>query len=292
MLSALTACALAANDGRHVLLSRDSAPDGWIVGDRAAPGAPVQFSVALEQQNLGELAATLEAVSDPDSSSYGKYLTSDEITALVAVPGSAAAVMEALGAVDVCEDLGDSLVCQTDAQHAEQMFNTSLFVFEDQSSSNKVIRTMGDMSIPTSIASQVEFVTGINTFYPRKKSRPVSVPAEGETGSLLTTPDTLRHLYNISSSASGKGAIIAVAEFEYQPILAPDTALFAKETGLAISVVKTVNPYPSSTDPAGTEGTLDAQYAGAAAVGADMWVWNQQGWMFEFSQVGTSIHSA
>ena len=79
-------------------------------------------------------------------------------------------------------------------------------------------------------------------------------------------------------------ATLSVVQFNLEPVVANDTAAFAKNVGLPVSVAHTVNPVNGTGD-AGTEGTLDAQYAGAMGTGNSLWVWNTKGgWVWEFCQ--------
>src|SRR5690242_16169746 len=58
-------------------------PDGWLRLERAPRETDIKLTVALKQRNLNVLDSIFWNVSNPKSSSYGKYLKVDDITAIV-----------------------------------------------------------------------------------------------------------------------------------------------------------------------------------------------------------------
>jgi hypothetical protein len=222
--------------------------------------------------------------SDPDSPRYGEYLSAKETQELTAVPGLSKRIVSLLELESFCQSLGDSLLCAAPISKITACFHTSFHVFRHESG-KQTIRQVGEMSVLSQAAESISFVTGLSTFFSLSRGRTVNEKGQG-AGKPIITPNTLRELYNVSESelpANTPSTIVAVAEFDFQPVLPNDTSLFASSTNLDVSVVHTVNPY-SEVAPAGGEGTLDAQYAGALAQGTSLWVWNQEHWIFEFSQ--------
>lgn len=59
-------------------------PSGWTATSAANEASLVTFTVALTQQNIGQLESKLLAVSTPESPSYGQYLSDDEIDTIFA----------------------------------------------------------------------------------------------------------------------------------------------------------------------------------------------------------------
>ncbi|KFP47338.1 Tripeptidyl-peptidase 1, partial [Cathartes aura] len=60
-----------------------SVPPGWTHTGRVNPGHEVQLTFALRQQGMGRLAQLVDAVSDPHSPRYGKYLSLEQVRDLV-----------------------------------------------------------------------------------------------------------------------------------------------------------------------------------------------------------------
>ncbi|XP_067401007.1 tripeptidyl-peptidase 1-like [Emydura macquarii macquarii] len=58
-------------------------PAGWSHVGRVAPLDELVLTFALKQQNVEHLAKLVGRVSDPDSPQYGKYLSLEELGALV-----------------------------------------------------------------------------------------------------------------------------------------------------------------------------------------------------------------
>ncbi|KFQ29592.1 Tripeptidyl-peptidase 1, partial [Merops nubicus] len=60
-----------------------SVPPGWTHAGRVSPGHDVQLTFALRQRGVGHLAQLVEAISDPRSPQYGRYLPLEQLRDLV-----------------------------------------------------------------------------------------------------------------------------------------------------------------------------------------------------------------
>lgn len=58
-------------------------PPGWVSLGRVDPEEELSLTFALKQQNLDRLSELVQAVSDPSSPRYGKYLTLEDVAELV-----------------------------------------------------------------------------------------------------------------------------------------------------------------------------------------------------------------
>ncbi|KAF6334558.1 tripeptidyl peptidase 1 [Rhinolophus ferrumequinum] len=58
-------------------------PPGWLSLGRVDPEEELSLTFALRQQNLEKLSELVQAVSDPSSPRYGKYLTLEDVAELV-----------------------------------------------------------------------------------------------------------------------------------------------------------------------------------------------------------------
>nr|XP_054379954.1 tripeptidyl-peptidase 1 isoform X1 [Pongo abelii] len=62
---------------------RRTLPPGWVSLGRADPEEELSLTFALRQQNVERLSELVQAVSDPSSPQYGKYLTLENVADLV-----------------------------------------------------------------------------------------------------------------------------------------------------------------------------------------------------------------
>jgi subtilase family serine protease len=153
-LAALLAVATA--QSRSYLSLETQVPKGWVVSGVPAASEKVPFMVAMKQENLGQLNALFEAVTDPSNLQYGEYLTNTQVRNMVATkPAKAAAVIAALAPAE-CVNLGDALRCSASAAQIETIFETRLRLVKHSSSGLALIRQIGNFSIPAHIAADVE----------------------------------------------------------------------------------------------------------------------------------------
>eukprot|EP00729_Bicosta_minor_P021514 gene21514-16434_t len=182
----------------------------WLETDDAVKGDHrVTFTVAMHPApgSQEKVARLLDDVSNPDSVSYGQYLSPEELRALTATPVETVnRVLQAFAGAD-CNNLGGSaLLCTANAAVAEQLLDTKLARFQHSRTGDvaiKVATTTGlGVRVPASIASEVVFVSGINQLIePRSRTTSDAADAVGGKGSLsdpITVPETIRKLYNVT----------------------------------------------------------------------------------------------
>jgi tripeptidyl-peptidase-1 len=271
-----------------VLHDRLFVPQGWSQVARANAHHPVVFTVALRQQNLQLLEERFWQVADPKSDQWQQFLDREDIDAMIApLSQHVDAVMHWLGGLRGARLLpaGDHIKVRTSAEEVEQLFQTEVFLFS-HNNGHLVARTMGEHSVPNSVAQAIDFVSGLTEFpMPRSPSSKVPQPNSTSTQNSVTTlvsPQTLFAMYDVPAAAVAQVSQ-GVAEFQGdRSYNKQDLATFFDQTNLAAQTVQhIVGPY-DGTDPDG-EATLDVQYIMGVGQGAENWYWTSNGWMYDWA---------
>lgn len=265
-------------------------PAGWTRARRAAPDARVRLSVALRTPEEGRaaLTAALYAVSDPASPSYGRHLSKAAVDALTAPTVESVAAVEAwlaaLGADGVAWGpsrewaSGDVAVAALEAA-----LDTTYHVYVTQSG-HSVIRSLADYALPAAVAAAVDFVGPTSRFPPAAmvprlhtafatttglRGGAAAAAVERRLQADGTTPDSLRALYGVGTTAVKNASTAQVATGYLGEYASPaDLATFLKAfypaaEGAALTVVG-----PNDAKNPGLEASLDVQYIVAMAAGA------------------------
>jgi len=267
---------------RHLLTLETRPPAGWTIVGRPAPQTVVPFMVAMKQQNLEKLNALFEAVTDPSNLEYGEYKTNAELLTLVApAPSTVKRVQQSLLPLQ-CVNMGDALKCTGSVAEIESVFQTNLRVVRHAVSGLSLIRQIGNFSVPTLIATDVEFVSPLSHFAApsRRKTHNPSPNAN-----LYVVPETITRMYNLSLTGDARSSQ-GVVEFGAANWNYTDTDLneFAKETATNIQFTQFFGPPSPPGLDVSVEATLDVQYVAAIGQGNTNWYWKEQQWMFDFVQ--------
>lgn len=155
---------------------------GWRKRDPVEIGKTLEISFALKQQNVEQFEELFWRVSDPDSSCYGDYLTTDQITAMIAPrQESIDAVASWLSAHGVsisteCRLVAnrDYLNCNMTSGTAEKLLQgAKFFYFEHHNHPSdtgrvkrekKVIRAINHYHIHHCVSDHLDFVVGVHRF--------------------------------------------------------------------------------------------------------------------------------
>lgn len=280
VLAVAAVSALPLNGARHVLNFETTVPADWSVVGPAAKSAIIPFYVALTQENVNILSDIFESVSNPQSLQYGEYMSRSDILKLVApTPARANRVSEYLSNMK-CENMGDALRCEASVAAIETAFETSLMVVTHTPSGLHLIRQIGNLSIPVSLAADVQFLSPLSQFAAPHR-RPRASPSNAD---FFIVPETLTRMYNISENGDVRSTQ-GVAEFgEGQWNFSfTDLQEFAQLTNKVIAFTKFTGPAGSPDDPMSLEATLDVQYIGAIGQGNTNWYWKETTWMFDFT---------
>nr|BAK03025.1 predicted protein [Hordeum vulgare subsp. vulgare] len=158
-------------------------PDWHKVDISPDPEHIVKIGVALRQQNVDLLTETALSVSDPDSPSYGKYLSMDEITEIVsATPTTIKAVTNWLLdnkaiSIDLVNNR-DFIFAALPLSSLESMVNVKMHHFENIHDGRVITRSSQTYSIPSYLSEHIDLITGISSFpmESRRKSHKPSPP--------------------------------------------------------------------------------------------------------------------
>ena len=144
-------------------------PADWSVVSSARSSERVSFFLALPQRNLAQLDRLFWALSDPDSEQYGEFMTTEQIQSLVSPPWAERQeliqwLVEQGVERDQVLDYGDSLEVNAPVRVASALFDATFHLFEHSKSGRRLVRAMGDVSMPEALSARVEMVYGLTGF--------------------------------------------------------------------------------------------------------------------------------
>ncbi|EDQ89292.1 uncharacterized protein MONBRDRAFT_32487 [Monosiga brevicollis MX1] len=273
-LAVLLAVAVASSAAASVRVAAPTYPCFWKSGYAVDSQQEIRFTFALKQRNLDQLAEIALAVSDPTSSKYGQYLTTEQIADLTAPrPEHMAAVIQWLEANKVAFSVrlhNVEVIC-TVAQ-AEALLDTTFALAKSEKYGQSKIHA-GAYTLPAEIADAVETVFGLHglPIPPRESVRSV-----GDV--VAVTPAVIAQSYNVSGATVNRNGsnIQAVAEFQAQYMNKNDLVSFFKaevpkaQTG-DDQVAKFVgSPYVEGSS---VEAALDIQFIMGVADGVATQFW-------------------
>jgi kumamolisin len=186
-------------------------------GDVAA-GKRISVAISLTPRDGKALDAFVARVSDPHSASYGHYLTKGQFAARF---GRTDAEVEQLrhylrsqGVTVGKVHSGNLLVdASGTAAQLEKAFGTKLSTWKDATSGRSFYANDTAPTLPSSIASIVSDVAGLNNRLQLHRQAPSTVrPHNGPGGGY--TPAQLKGGYNVSGTYTGSGQKIALLEFD------------------------------------------------------------------------------
>jgi len=301
-----------------IITRRTGVPEnsGWRVIGRALPAQKVKFTIALEQRNLYELERRFWANSNPESPSFAKHMTREEVTALVAPPvevqnkvikwiKEAASSMDPSHLIEIKNEQDAILVTST-AFFAENLFNTKMHVFVNERDQNAVVKHFGDLSVPTDLVPHISLVTGITELPVIAKPVAKEVKeVKRQTGNnQCNNPYTIKNLYNIPQDLYVTDNRSQLSIYAYPSLDSPDgfgiasLAYYQHALGHPNSPLTCIlgndaeNYSPQDDD---TEANLDVEMSTGIApnVFACFYIMEGgNGWMYEFTREIFSIPNA
>jgi kumamolisin len=272
----------------------------------APPGETVTVSVLLNPTNPQALREAARAVSDPESSGYGGFLTSNDLRKLVA-PGyqdlDAVLAWLADAGLTVEETTGARMVVKARgtmeqvARAFDVPFGTYAFPRAVVPTGRRCFACERNPSIPAALAPVVRGVAGLNDLPAARRRPPLLAPkrsrvprrgrddTRGPGGGF--TPVTIRKAYDVTQ-AGGGGERVAILEFG-GGFSADDFDTFCTNYSLPggavheVSVSDAANDYLGKTRDADVEVALDMDWVRASAPEAEIdmyWVPNRDtGWV-------------
>uniref|UniRef100_A0A6Q2YSX8 Tripeptidyl-peptidase 1 n=1 Tax=Esox lucius TaxID=8010 RepID=A0A6Q2YSX8_ESOLU len=251
------------------------------------PTEEIELTFALRQQNLDRLEDLLLLVSDPSSPQYGKYLTLEEVTALVRPSQLTQKVVRQWlqsNGVSNCQTVltQDFLQCSMTAQVAEAVLPGSEFhryVSDDHS----LVRSSSLYQVDGDVLQHIDFVGGVHRFPPKGQDlNEVLTKRRSEAKFHLgVTPAALRARYNLTATdvGSAQNNSQAVAQFLeqfYHPAdLAEFMAMFGQGFQHRSDVDRVVGTQGGGK--AGLEASLDIEYIMSTGANISTWVFSNAG---------------
>jgi len=254
----------------------NASTSSWRMEGKALPEQGVRFTVALrvEEDNRAALETIFWAVSDPDSPSYGRHLSVDDITEVLAVPAerveAVSSYFRMLGAEVELSPNRDMMEVITTVQVAEAALQTQLYNFRHQDFPDaQILRAAGHYYLPLELSDHVALVGDLLQF-PRLRdgasnSNGVGAwPNDCSTGACkgLVTPGVLATRYKIPTTDGSANNSMAVAEFQGQHYQPKDLEKFGSSCHRDVEVARDVG---KNTPSAGVESELDIEYIKAVA---------------------------
>uniref|UniRef100_A0A8D0UDW9 Tripeptidyl peptidase 1 n=1 Tax=Sus scrofa TaxID=9823 RepID=A0A8D0UDW9_PIG len=265
-------------------------PPGWVSLGRADPEEELSLTFALRQQNVDRLSELVQAVSDPGSPRYGKYLALEDVADLVRPSQLTLHMVQkwllAAGARN-CHSVTtqDFLTCWLSVRQAELLLSGAEFHrYVGGPAETHAVRSPHPYRLPKALASHVDFVGGLHRFPPTSTLRQRPEPqVTGTLGLHLgVTPSVIRKRYNLTAQDVGSGATNnsqACAQFLEQYFHASDLAEFMRLFGGSFvhqaAVARVVGQQGRGR--AGIEASLDVEYLMSAGANISTWVYSSPG---------------
>jgi subtilase family serine protease len=280
--------------------------------DRGAVNAKsaVTTRIYLAGRNPAGLAAYASAVSDPSSSSYGRFLSAKQVQARYGATAAQRSLIKSWAAsshLKVTGSTDEYIAVSGSASAVGKAFHTALHNYSTSQGTAQAPDSA--VSLPTSLRSAVLTISGLSTDISQNK--PTSVPQtsipigskpvcsayfDQDTATGLPAvpssslpysqcpfiPSQLRQAYGVTSTGlTGKGATIAVVDAYGSSTMLSDANRYATDTGdqpfAAGQYTEDVTPADWTTEhkcggPAGwaPEESLDVEMAHGLAPSADV----------------------
>ncbi|XP_054254723.1 tripeptidyl-peptidase 1 [Indicator indicator] len=266
-------------------------PPGWSHVGAVSPGQDLQLTFALRQRGLGRLAQLIDAISDPHSPQYGKFLTLEQLRDLVQPsPGTLLAVLKWLQGhgVERCHSVTtlDFLDCHMPASTAERLLPGARFQRYVKGQLTAV-RSPVPYTVPKELAPHLDFVGGLHRF-PAERKEVARAWAGQDAGQrhqgsfhLGVTPAVLRQRYNLSATDVGQlpnnsqACAQFLEQYFHQADLAEFMQLFGRGFAHRTQVDRVVGH--QGRGKAGLEASLDVEYIMSTGANISTWVFSNAG---------------
>lgn len=245
------------------------------------PTSVLNLIVALKLRNTLQLHAFLHALTDPTSSAYQRFLTTQQFTAMYGpTQNDVAAVVGYLkdqGLRIIGVSRNNQLIHVT-AQSGVVERALGVQINDYVYHGRNVYGTQDNPQFPSDIANVVESVLGLSNIaqlHPMLVKASTVAPLSGKTPSGYS-PLQIATAYNwpdITNTANGSGVIIANATADSPNLSTSGLDSFWSNYGLPTHTVKVITVADSGSATDGIlETTLDEEWGGAMAPGATLWV--------------------
>ena len=241
----------------------------------------VQFQIHVKEKNRNLVQDLALRVSDPASSSYGEYLTTETIDALTAPADKDLAIITAwLGAAaaDVTVTRGRTFHVDMDLANAETLLSSKFRQVHNEDTDQATVLS-NDYSIPQAVRDATDTIMGLHGLPLPPRTRPMAAAPPAQPAKV--TPAVIISQYNVNgvTAKSGSGNKQAVAEFQGQTMSSTDLKQFFEQyVTNAPPGSDTVSKFVGDAgDKVGTtEASLDIQYIMGVAPGipTEFWLYN------------------
>jgi tripeptidyl-peptidase-1 len=264
----------------------DPAVSSWVKGEEPPAEHSVQLSVVVrvDDDRRAELEQTFWEVSNPKHANYGKYLSRDEVTEMLAVPQERVERIQEYLASGGCTDINvapqqDVVSVSCPVSAVETALNTKLHFFSHQEHSDvQIVRASQHYHLPDHMVDDVVMVGELLQFplMKPKELSGVTVTGKGQwpdtcdasTCSGLVTPAVLSARYRHPNATGAEEAVagnsMAVAEFQGQKYAQGDLDKFSSSCNVPQGVDTNIGD-ALSTVRSGVEAALDVEYMKAVA---------------------------
>ncbi|EIW55897.1 uncharacterized protein TRAVEDRAFT_22306 [Trametes versicolor FP-101664 SS1] len=187
----------------------------------ASPQTTLSLRLALAQSNPDGVIDALYRVSDPDSTSYGQYLSKEEVESFVAPASDTVAAVNSwltenkLTATSI-SSAGDWLSVDIPVAKANELFNTTFSLFKHAATGAETVRTL-QYSLPGSLQGHVDLVHPTISF-PVSLGRSAPAAPERRRSVAFASP---KHALRDVDSACANGTVPACVQALYDIPLTP-----------------------------------------------------------------------
>jgi len=298
----LAALLAAVGEGRSTMLeSLPLKPDGWTRLRDATPETKLKLRIALKQPDAELFERTLYEVSDPAHPRYGKHLSRDQLSTLLAPRAESTATVRRWlrdsGVPDASvENDGEWINLRLTVRDASALLNTDFAVWGHDGTSVERVRAL-NYSVPEEVAKHVTFVAPITRFGqirpqrdhifevvetpPQTRVAAAVIPPQALSPACNTsiTPECLRALYKVGSfeADSSKRSLLGVngfleqwAKHDQLELFTNMYAPYAKDANFSEELINGGLNTQGPTDKDSGEANLDIQYAVAMAYKTDV----------------------
>lgn len=257
-------------------------PVDWQKAGLANGNDVIRLTFAVKHSNVDKLLEAFWDVSSPDSAKYGKFLSQDDLIALVR-PSEQATTgvgdwLRSAG-VDLARSCSwtrgrEFLSCTLTCDKASSLLDVQWYRFKHSQLKSPVLRAGQHYSVPSAVAKYLDFVGGVHRFPDVACNHAQAV---NSPDSIAQTPSTLRKLYGIDSTvgiADDKN-IQSVVQFLGQHYSKTDLGefflLFGESFHHQKDIAKIIGP---DHFPAGGEADLDVEYIMSIGANITTWFWS------------------
>ena len=252
---------------RHYMNRTMMIPSSWDIIGKPQSNTIIEFGLLLPQNNIEQLEEELLIRSDPNTESYGKWLSKNEIDKLIFSNNhNFDAITYWISNITLsytCIYTADSIYCRTSIENINILFDTEMLEYINSYTKTKFYsgRKMG-YSIPLHLKNIIKLVIGVGDFI-EYRNKPMK-SKHLQYGTYYVTPTSVKELYNIRNYTHSYTSSQSVVEFQNDKCFNKnDLIYFLKDNDLDnITITKShiIGECDMNTPDPDIEASLDIQY--------------------------------